>query len=397
MNEHINALKKKSDTSYSAEEIALIKNQNDYMRTEIKKRDERISELSRQVNAPFILYEIYSEDKLQYVADGLNRAKIPFIEDSNALHIPEYALKTANVIASHYKPTTGTIREKIALDIDRLIFNSENVEELLNNLKERGYEIKRGKYIALKAPFAERFIRLKSLGEEYLPNRLEKRIAERDSFTDIVRKQMRTGCEVERDICAVILETTAAVREFRIIPRKTKPEQIYTYRNDENINYLSEQLLTIGEFGISSHADILAKSEQLKKSVDDKMREAKALSDEIPTLKSEIAQIRRYFDNSQNCRRLDTMEQVKLAAAKEIVEKRRVRSEEDIAALEERLKLLPTYISSVRNSIAEEQAKLNRVSELMAAYERVVEGNYIDNLIKAQGEREQTKSGEKRM
>ena len=178
MNDHINALKKKSDDFYTSEEIAAIKNQNDYMRSEITKRDEKIAALGRQVNAAFVPYEIYSDDKLQYVADGLTRAKIPFIEENRMLYIPDYAVKTANVIASHYQSANvGTIRDRIALDIDRLIYSSTSVENLLNKLKERGYEIKHGKYIAVKAPFAERYVRLKSLGDEYLPKKLEKRIS----------------------------------------------------------------------------------------------------------------------------------------------------------------------------------------------------------------------------
>lgn len=152
MNDHINALKKKSDDSYTSAEIAAIKNQNDYMRSEITKRDEKIAALSRQVNAAFVPYEIYSDDKLQYVADGLTRAKIPFIEESRMLYIPDYAVKTANVIAAHYQSASmGTIRDIIALDIDRLVYSSTSVENLLSKLKEHGYETKHGKYIAVKA------------------------------------------------------------------------------------------------------------------------------------------------------------------------------------------------------------------------------------------------------
>ena len=43
-----------------------------------------------------------------------------------------------------------------------------------------------------------------------------------------------------------------------------------------------------------------------------------------------------------------------------------------------------------------EKAKLKRVSDLSAAYEKIVEGNYIDNLIRAQREQEQTRATEKR-
>ena len=387
MNDHINALKKKSDDSYTSEEIAAIKNQNDYMRSEITKRDEKIAALSRQVNAAFVPYEIYSDDKLQYVADGLTRAKIPFIEECRMLYIPDYAVKTANVIAAHYQSANmGTIRDKITLDIDRLIYSSTSVENLLSKLKEHGYEIKHGKYIAVKAPFAERYVRLKSLGDEYLPKMLERRISLNGTYVRKVRERMSRSSEMEKKICSVILDTTVAIQQFRIIPKKTKPQKIYTFSNDESLNLLVEQLSTIGEFGIKSRDEIYAKAEELKNSVDEKTEELKALSNEAPTLKSEIAQIRFYFENVQNRRRLDSMGQVRLAAAKEVVDKHGIRSESEIGELEERLKLLPTYIRTVQDKLAEKQAWLKRINRLADVYESVIEGNYIDNLVKEQKE-----------
>ena len=389
MNEHINALKKKSDDTYTPEQVTIIKNQNDYMRGEITKRDEQIAALSKQVNSPFVPFEIYSEEKMQYVADGLTRAKIPFIEESRLLYIPEYAVKTANVISSHYQPANGgTIREQIALDIDRLIYTSSSVENLLNKLKERGYEIKQGKYLAVKAPFAERYVRLKSLGDEYLPKMLEKRISSSGTYVRKVRERMSRSNEVEKKICAMVLETSVAIQQFRIIPKKTKPQKTYTLSNDDSLNLLVEQLSTIGEFGITSRDGIYEKAAELKKSVDDKTEEIKVLSDEAPTLKTDIAQIRFYFENAQNRRRLDAMGQVKLAAAKEAAEKHGVRSEEDIAALEERLQYLPSQISLMKSRLSDEQSRLKRIDQLANVYEMVVEGNYIDNLVKANTETE---------
>lgn len=186
LNAHINELKKKPVEELTPEEVTLIKNQNDFMRGEIINRNETISELSKQVNAEFVSVSIYSPDKLQYIADGLARAKIPCVAESNTLYIPDYALKTAQAIASHYKPDekAPTIREQIKLDIDRLVYRTETLDDLLYRLQERGYEIKYGKYISVKHPSAERFVRLKSLGDEYLPKNLEQRIAEKDMFTD---------------------------------------------------------------------------------------------------------------------------------------------------------------------------------------------------------------------
>ena len=121
--------------------------------------------------------------------------------------------------------------------------------------------------------------------------------------------------------------------------------------------------------------------------LDEKTEELKALSNEAPTLKSEIAQIRFYFENVQNRRRLDSMGQVRLAAAKEVVDKHGIRSESEIAEMEERLKLLPTYVRTVQNKLTEEQARLKRINRLADVYESVIEGNYIDNLVKEQSEK----------
>ena len=390
LNEHITELKKKSDSSYTPEEITAIKNQNDYLRAEIVKKKELIATLSQQINAPFIFYEILSEEKLQYIADGLTRAKIPFVEDTNGLHIPDYALKTANVISSHFKPTaTGTIREQIALDIDRLIFSSADLEELLAKLKEKGYEIKRGKHLAVKAPFSERFIRLKSLGKDYLQSELEHRISEREEFLRSVRREMPNHNAMGKKVCVTILETTTAIQQFRIIPRKIYPQKVYGYRNDERIKFLTMQLKSIQEFGVSSYDDVTAKSTELKESIERRNAEIKAMEDEVPTLKYDISQIRYYFSNLQNRRKLDTMGQVKFAAAKETAEKYSISSERDIAKLEERLRLLPAYISAERGKAASEQEQLKRITQLGDVYENIINGNYIANLIKEQREQEQ--------
>lgn len=310
----ITELKKKDNCEYTAEEIALIKNQNDFLRSEITRRNETISMLSKQAAADFIPVDFFSEDKLQYVADGLRRAKIPFVEENAALYIPSYAMKTANAISSHYKPYEKLpyIREQMAFDIDRLVYSSESIDDLLDKLKERGYEIKRGKYIAVKAQSAERFVRLKSLGDEYLTASLEKRIANRHVYTRKVQERMNKSCDIEKKFCAAILKTTIAIRDFHITPKKSIQKKVYSYTNDANLNYLVGQLQTIGEFGLTSRDSIYEKAQELQHT---------------------IHELRSHGDNA------------------------------DI-----------------------QQNGLKRVKELIKAYEDIVEGNYIDNLIRKQKE-----------
>ena len=61
-----------------------------------------------------------------------------------------------------------------------------------------------------------------------------------------------------------------------------------------------------------------------------------------------------------------------------------VKYEDDIAELEKWLKRLQGDVNSVKAELSDEQLKLKRVSYLITAYETIVEGNYIDNLVRAQ-------------
>lgn len=67
-------------------------------------------------------------------------------------------------------------KQKIRLDIDRLIATAKNLDELLCELELMGYSIKRGKYISIKAEEQERYVRTKTLGEDYTEESLVSRI-----------------------------------------------------------------------------------------------------------------------------------------------------------------------------------------------------------------------------
>ena len=300
------------------------------MRSEILKRDEmislrdeKISSLSRKIGAKFIPFDIFSEDKLQYVAAELEKAGIPFVEESCTLHIPDYAQKTAAAIAASFRPTrVEGVRNNIRFEIDRMVYCSSDLEDLFNKLRERGYEIKQGKHIAVKPKYAERFIRLRSLGEAYVPNNLEQRIADRDKFPNAVREKYKTSNAIEQRIQVTIMDMMVSVKQFRLTSRKIDPRKIYTFQNDAEINYLSEQLRTIRDLNLGSKEQIYSKAEELQAAVQQKRQQGE------------------------------------------------------------------TY--------THEQEQLRRVNELIKVYEKIVEGNYIDNLIKAQREQEQTRAIEKR-
>lgn len=264
-NKQINELKKKPDTEFTADDAVLLNNQNDFLRQKITEQDKQLAELRGKLNANFVPLEIFSEDKLQFVIAELSKINVPFVEENTTLYVPEYAKKQAAAIAASYqKDQPLGIRDRVKIDIDRLVYCSHNSEEFFELLKQHGYEVKTGKYTAIKPPFGERFVRLKTLGRAYLPQNLEKRIAERNKFTDAVQTKFESANELEKPFQITMMNMIIAVKEFRLIPKKSDNSKIYTFKNDANINFLSQQLETIAEFHFTSREDMCAKAEELQ-------------------------------------------------------------------------------------------------------------------------------------
>lgn len=390
INRHVNAYKNKPIEELTPEEAAMIKNQNDFLRGEIQKRDEKIRALAKKAGAKFVPFEIFSADKLMFVSEELRRTTdIPFVEESNAIYIPDWAYKTAAAIAAKYQypPKSSGIHEEIKLDIDTLIYSCENFSQLLDKLREKNYELKtEGKYIAVKSPAAQRFVRLKTLGEEYLPQNIEKRIAEREIFPKAVQAKSAKANETEQRFYATITQTIIAVRTFKFRPQKTNPKKIYSFQNDKQIDFLSQQLLTMRDFSLTEPDEFYKTAEESQKKIAEKIEKIKQLSESIPQIKSDISQLKFYF-SSANFTNVDAMTRTKIVAAKEVADKYGFASADDIKSLETRLRLTPTYIGTIKSEISDEQLKLSRVSELIRTYEKIIEGNYIDNLIAAERER----------
>jgi len=65
---------------------------------------------------------------------------------------------------------------QIRRDVDSCITRSFLFDHFIANLKKQGYEVKLGKYIAVRPPGKERFVRLKALGNNYTEEAIRQRI-----------------------------------------------------------------------------------------------------------------------------------------------------------------------------------------------------------------------------
>ena len=93
------------------------------------------------------------------------------------------------------KENRPTLRSMIREDIDVILAQAHTLNEFWDMLRARGYEIRindRRKYITVRHPQGARFIRLRSLGEEYVPRRIAERIAAQRGVVDRNIRQLRT-------------------------------------------------------------------------------------------------------------------------------------------------------------------------------------------------------------
>lgn len=65
---------------------------------------------------------------------------------------------------------------QIRRDVDAAISRSFLFEHFIDCLKRQGYEVKQGQYIAVRPPGKERFVRLKTLGDNYTEEAIRRRI-----------------------------------------------------------------------------------------------------------------------------------------------------------------------------------------------------------------------------
>lgn len=71
------------------------------------------------------------------------------------------------------KPTWWSL---IREDVDKAIRQSMTFTQFINHLRELGYEIKQGKYLAVRPEGKDRFVRLKTLGDDYTEVAITRRI-----------------------------------------------------------------------------------------------------------------------------------------------------------------------------------------------------------------------------
>lgn len=277
-------------------------------------------------------------------------------------------------------------KQKIRLEIDRLISSVKNIDELLYELENLGYKVKRGKYISVKAPEQQRFVRCKTLGEDYTEASIISRILWRDVGANVTI----TGepAPIRDDYISTINDVSQLARDGKKIQRKRDNSAIYSPENDMDVYKLSAQLTIINRDNIHSIGEIEGKIENLKATYENTRQELNNLLSEQDRLNSLVESADNFYELSEKSA-LSISEKLRLNICRQTMKKNNINSCEDFERLKQLQVETKQKISALNNSFEDCKKLYNVYADIAKTYHEISKGDYISRLVEEKKRQEQ--------
>ena len=210
---------------------------------------------------------------------------------------------------SEYREGSFVWADMIKRDLDACILQANDFRGFLELLSEKGYEVKQGKYLAVRPQGMTRFRRCKTLGENYSQEAIVERIAKEDlSFYQSQNEERQAAivkCYVKRYRRAKMsgLQKRYYAKLYRIGKLKKKPySQVWKYKDDiRKMHKLQEQYLFLVRHKIESAEELVSVLDNLT----DKKKEASKEKSKTYKAKERFKDI---FDKAEQIRGLDDAE-----------------------------------------------------------------------------------------
>ncbi len=386
----INELYRKSNIEpdeIKKSDLDLLVNHSKQLQKEIEAKKRQLTDLENRIQSDFRYIKIGEEQKINFIADNLRKEGISVVDDIDGLHVPEWAVPRAREIAKKYKPVKLTWRKELALTIDRLVYVAKDLYDLLKLLKEKGYTVKRGKYISIKPSndTEARAVRTKTLGDEYTEENLTKRIFDKYSYIKKTEEKIKSTAGIEREFYIGVQRTVTVIFSGNKIPKKYNHAKSYSINNDWHINELATQINVINREHINSAAELESMIEKSGKNILEQQNALNEVTEMQSSMRDVIAKAEFYFAN--NDKRGDAMFTAKLAAAKETLEKFNVTRLEDLEPLKIQYGENIKTLSKINSAMSDLQKRQSALLKLQETHQALTNGNYIDNLIENKKEK----------
>ena len=276
-------------------------------------------------------------------------------------------------------------KEQIKQEIDKLIPSVNSLDELLQTLEEHGYEVKRGKHISIKAPGQERFVRTKTLGDEYTEDSLNIRIRYREVGAGNTPEQSASS-KLQAAYVAIIGDVRILAAQRKKVPRKRIITAAYSVENDLDVYKLSAQLAVINKDNIKSVGDLQGRISKLRADYEKKRVEINNYIYEHNRLVSlwEQAQL---FDELSSKDKLSDAEQLQLTICRQAIEQNNIHSKADIDQLHNQVYRLQAKINALKGTLEKNRQRYDVYCDISKTYSEISKSDYISNLIEEQCKR----------
>ena len=253
-------------------------------------------------------------------------------------------------------------KEIIRRKIDYLIGNSADLIDLLFQLEQQDFVIKRGKYISVKAPEQQRFVRLKTLGANYSEENISRRIL------DLLPKT--------KSLDEIILEV---MEEFQVQTRKFS----FAKSVNDTTAMLASQLEIINGEGLSSITKVENKLSEIEKDIKEAQSQINKLEADKNSASEIILAAERYFKKYSVFKKSAEYPKSKRQEDKALLAKYGIKSLDDIARFRENMQEYSERITALQRQINQIKKKEDDYKSIIDTYKNCSDDDYISRLVKA--------------
>ena len=336
--------------------------------------EKRIAQLEKERKSPYTCFYYSSADKQAFVQDEMRKEGIRFRETDNGFEVQECYTRRIREIEKTYQAPAATIRDRLRDDIDSFLYQSKSFDEFLIKMQDAKYEVKQGKYISVKPPYGQRFIRLKSLGSFYDEFSLKNRMKAKNRFESRLDKAIKElEAKKAPNLCVLqeVRHYIAFVEKGKLPIRKKDKEKPYSLVNDQELDKLLLLNKMLNE-GMTAD-EIRQKAETLEATAQNKGAELERAENDLRAFMEMKEQIEIVFEGKKSG--VFTLEQAKAA----------VRMYPDINASNYRNidKVVDPAKKKVQILSGEHQAirtELKQVTDVLSIIEKTTNHTYVQHL-----------------
>ena len=217
---------------------------------------------------------------------------------------PEYVKDSERMSRGEYE-YQKSLKEVMLADVEYCMSNAENMDEFIWNLKELGYEVKKGKHLAIKAGGMKKFRRLDTLDERFSVGQIEETLAAiqgKDTTVKLITNYDYKSfkhwiSEYQRSFYVKIVR----LRQMEVYRFQSKAAR--RYHDLKRMNELQEQYLYLVNHKIESADEMLEHHAQIEEKIAD-------ISAEQKMIYAENRKLGRYSEDEAETMRQDNKERL---------------------------------------------------------------------------------------